>query len=345
MPKAGMRPIYGINWPAMVECEEQLDALRQVPVRPTDVYVCTWPKAGTHWVHKICTSLLDHDQFLYPMEFNPWHRTGGNRWEEKGMSKGGGGKFGCSEQPAGVENPRVKYSSGPPFFKLAHEAIPDPRIIVTHVPFSFLPEGAQKGACKLIYITRDPKDACVSFQNFSQKNPFLEPLSIERAVEMWVQGASLEDQEGNTANGAPYGGQLWHCKTYVDAAENEGVRNRIHFVNYDRLTLDKAAEIQKLALFLTGETLTEDKVAQIIQESSFDTMKAAAKKEEEAKGRGKGAIGRAIIGNPMEWSNILYNKGERGQGKAKLTPEQARAIDAAYAEGLREFGHLFLTTA
>ena len=41
---------------------EQLTALRALPCRPDDVFVATWPKAGTHWVAKICNLILEHDQ-------------------------------------------------------------------------------------------------------------------------------------------------------------------------------------------------------------------------------------------------------------------------------------------
>jgi len=79
------------------------------------------------------------------------------------------------------------------------------------------------------------------------------------------------------------------------------------------------------------------------QQPALDEGPGAAAQEEQAKGRGKGAVGRAILGPPMEWSNILYNKGERGQGRARMTPEQAKRIDEAYAPRLRELGDLFLT--
>jgi len=229
----------------------------------------------------------------------------------------------------------VKYTVGPPFFELAHEGIPDPRIMAMHVPYPYLPRGCTD--CKIIYVTRELKDTCVSYMEFSHKNPYIKrKIALDEAVDMWVEGASL-DPKDNQSCGMIYGG-MYHAKTYLDAAKVQP----IHFINYDELTKDTKGEVTKLAAYL-GVKLTEERLAEIIDQSSFKAMKTAAAAEEEAKGRGKGAIGRFILGSPMEWSNILHNKGTQGQGKARMTPEQLKRVDAAYAPYLRgEIGELFV---
>lgn len=290
-----------------------------LPCRPEDVYVATWPKAGTHWVHKLCTLILEHDMFGFPMEFNAWHE--GPKWAGKGKGKGEGDK--------------IKYTIGPPWLSLSHEDIPDPRIFAAHVPFEFLPEGSV--GSRVVYVTRDIKDACISFYEFSLKNPMMEPETIDSAVDRWVAGGSF-DKVKNTEAGAVYGGYMYHVKGYVDAAK---AGRKIHFMNYDRLQLDTDGEICKLARFL-GVTLTPERIAEVKEQASFNSMKAAAAASEAAKGKGKGAIGRMILGEPLPWSNILYNKGVRGEGKMRLTPEQSLRIDAAHADALKEVGHLFV---
>ncbi|KAK5844389.1 hypothetical protein PVK06_000526 [Gossypium arboreum] len=40
--------------------------------------------------------------------------------------------------------------------------MPSPRIFRTHVPYPMLPESVKNSACKIVYITRDPKDMFVS---------------------------------------------------------------------------------------------------------------------------------------------------------------------------------------
>merc|ERR1712233_114397 len=99
-------------------------------------------------------------------------------------------------------------------------------------------------------------------------------------------------------------------------------------------------EIKKLAEFL-GVHLHPHRIAEIKNQASFSSMKTANAQSEEAKGKGKGAVGRMLLGDPLPWSNILYNKGVRGEGKTRLSSEQAKQIDEAYADALKDVGHLF----
>lgn len=311
--------IHDVRWPAHITCKEQVDALKTVPCRPTDVFVATYPKCGTHWVHKCCRLILDHDHFMFPFEFNQWQL--GHSWGGKGMGKGEDGK--------------VTYTSGPPWQMLEHDDIPEPRIIATHAPFEFMPEGVRES--KIVYVTRDVKDTCVSYYEFSLKNPFMPEETMESCVDAFVAGGSF-DKKANTAGGAHIGGYMYHVKGYVDAAK---AGYKVHFVNYDKLQTDQDAEVMKLAKFL-GKTLSPEQLADVKSLASFQSMKQAAAEEEVAKGKGKGAIGRLVVGEPMQWSNILYNKGVQGEGKGRMTAEQCTRIDDAHADALKEVGHLFV---
>lgn len=313
-----MQVHYDVRWTSHTTCKEQVDAMKTVPCRPTDVFVSTYPKCGTHWVHKLCQLILDHECFMFPFEFNQWHL--GHCWGGKGMGKGEDGK--------------VRYTSGPPWQTLDHDEIPEPRIICTHSPFEFMPEGV--GQSKVVYVTRDVKDACVSYYEFSTKNPYMPEETLESCVNAFVAGSTF-DKAANTAGGALIGGYMYHVKGYVDAAKG-GVP--VHFMNYDKLKSDQDAEIMKLARFL-GVSLSPERLAEVKSQSSFQSMKQAAADQETAKGKGKGAVGRLVVGEPLQWSDILYNKGVQGEGKARLSPEQSARIDDAHAGALEEVGHLF----
>lgn len=45
------------------------------------------------------------------------------------------------------------------------EAIPSPRVLNTHLQSQVLPEALKTGACRVIYLIRDPKDVAVSWYN------------------------------------------------------------------------------------------------------------------------------------------------------------------------------------
>lgn len=314
--------IYDVRWTSHMSCKEQIDALKTIPCRPTDVFVATYPKCGTHWVHKLCQVILDTDAFMFPMEFNEWQL--GHRWGGKGMGKGEDGK--------------VKYTSGPPWQTLEHEEMPEPRIMATHAPFEFMPDGVEQS--RIVYVTRDVKDACISYYEFSLKNPFMPEDTLDSCVDAFVAGGTF-DKVANTAGGAYIGGYMYHVKGYVDASKAGA---NVHFVNYDKLQSDQDTEVLKLARFL-GVPLSPERLSEVKSQSSFQSMKQAASDEEVAKGKGKGAIGRLVVGEPMQWSNILYHKGVQGEGKGRLSPEQRARIDDAHVSALKEVGHLFVLEA
>ena len=50
------------------------------------------------------------------------------------------------------------------------ENLPSPRVIKTHLPFEFLPPKLLD-TCKVIFVCRNPKDACVSFYHHHNNFP------------------------------------------------------------------------------------------------------------------------------------------------------------------------------
>jgi hypothetical protein len=294
--------------------------MKTLPCRADDVFVVTFPKAGTHWLNKICCLILDQQDFMFPpLEFNSWQH--GPAFAGKGMSKG--------------ENGKHVYEAGPPWLTLKWDEMPSPRILCAHAPIEFLPE--QCKVSRIVYVTRDVKDTCVSYLDFSNKNPMMEPQTMESCVRCFVAGGSF-DHKANTQAGAVYGGMMYHVKGFMDASKNG---YKIHFVNYDRMHLNPQKEITDLARFLDVE-ISPQQAADIQQKASFQSMKQTAADSEAAKGKGKGALGRMVLGEPLAWSGILYNKGVRGEGTARLTAEQVKSIDDAHAAAMKEVGSLFV---
>lgn len=52
------------------------------------------------------------------------------------------------------------------------DALPSPRVFMTHLPYQYLPNQLKKGTGKIVYIQRNPKDLHVSFYNFQKSKPF-----------------------------------------------------------------------------------------------------------------------------------------------------------------------------
>eukprot|EP00929_Paragymnodinium_shiwhaense_P099952 TRINITY_DN6189_c0_g1_i8.p1 TRINITY_DN6189_c0_g1~~TRINITY_DN6189_c0_g1_i8.p1 ORF type:complete len:163 (-),score=7.88 TRINITY_DN6189_c0_g1_i8:253-741(-) len=124
-PRTDEHVFHGIRWTSHTRCQAQVDGFLRLECRKSDVFVATWPKCGTHWVHKICALILDNPgAFMFPSEFNAWQK--GQSWIGFGKGKGKG---------KGDDLP--------------HSELADPRILATHVPVEFLPRDALAKNCRI----------------------------------------------------------------------------------------------------------------------------------------------------------------------------------------------------
>ncbi|CAN1351243.1 Cytosolic sulfotransferase 5 [Linum perenne] len=135
------------------------------------------------------------------------------------------------------------------------------RLFQTHVPFSYLPNSIKNdsGGCKLVYITRDPKDTLVSLWHFYNKiagGNNLDQLPLEKV-------------EQNFCNGAiPFGPFHDHVLEYWEASKRS--LDRVMFIKYEDLCHDPKPVVRKLAKFLGRPFEDERDVEKVIWRSSFD---------------------------------------------------------------------------
>ncbi|CAN0896895.1 Cytosolic sulfotransferase 17 [Linum grandiflorum] len=112
------------------------------------------------------------------------------------------------------------------------------RLFNTHIPYSYLPDSIKKD-CKVVYITRDPKDTLVSqwhFFNKIFKGNIQHPLPLERAADIFCNGR------------IPYGPYWEHVLEYWEASRASP--DKVMFVKYEDLRRDPKLYVRKLALFL-----------------------------------------------------------------------------------------------
>ncbi|XP_046584474.1 sulfotransferase 1C2-like [Haliotis rubra] len=115
--------------------DSQVDAIRGIrdlPVREDDVFICAYPKCGTHWVWEMVRLLLLED----------------------------------TETVIRKEKLMLEF-----FGKDVLENFPSPRVLNTHCLVEQLPRGVFEKKCKIIYILRNPKDMAVSFFHHHTKLP------------------------------------------------------------------------------------------------------------------------------------------------------------------------------
>ncbi|BFZ24860.1 hypothetical protein BsWGS_27898 [Bradybaena similaris] len=128
-------PAYIIN---------NIKAIHTFDVREDDIWVVSFPKAGTTWLQEIVYLIVNNGNFEAASQTNIDERFPYFEFIVPGMK--------------------------------AISQMPSPRLIKSHLPLSLLPNQITQKKPKVIYIARNPKDTVVSYYNFITK--FLTELEI-----------------------------------------------------------------------------------------------------------------------------------------------------------------------
>ncbi|KAI8001955.1 Cytosolic sulfotransferase 17 [Camellia lanceoleosa] len=122
-----------------------------------------------------------------------------------------------------------------------------PRLFRTHISYSLLPQSFKTSSCKIVYITRDPKDVFVSLWHFmnTKIQPEQGPFPFDEAFESFCNGVHLF---------GPF-------------------HEHVLFLKYADLKRDPRGEVKKLASFL-GRLLADDGEAEkIVRRCSMERLK------------------------------------------------------------------------
>ncbi|KAA8526834.1 hypothetical protein F0562_008937 [Nyssa sinensis] len=152
--------LYQGFWYSANTLEGVVQVQQQFKAQPSDVLLCTIPKAGTTWLKALCFAIMN--------------RACGFRY---------------SSHPLLTTSPHECV----PFLELCADyknpAIP---LIATHIPYTSLPESVFTSGCKIVYMIRNPKDMFVSLWHFMEKmtpKGMVSP-SLEVAFELFSNGIS-----------------------------------------------------------------------------------------------------------------------------------------------------------
>lgn len=138
------------------------------------------------------------------------------------------------------------------------EAMPSPRTLKSHLPVQLVPPSFWRQNCKIIYVARNAKDNAVSYFHFHQMAKMMPEIgNWEEYLEDFLTGKIT------------WGSWFDHVRGWWEAKDS----HPILYLFYEDMKEDPAREVQKVAQFL-GLELSEPVLNQIVQHTSFESMKA-----------------------------------------------------------------------
>ncbi|KAF8005643.1 hypothetical protein BT93_K0047 [Corymbia citriodora subsp. variegata] len=263
--------------------------------RDDDVLLASSMKTGSAWLKALCFCILTSKKRKQGRENG--NITVGTKQEDQ------------PEDPLTVKHLahyaktleiRIYTENPPPDLSVMES----PRLFHTHLPYSALPESIKASPCKIVYITRNPKDTLVSLWHFfnhlrsSEQGPF----PFKRAFESFCDGVCL------------FGPFFDHVLEYYRASLE--TPEKVLFLKYEDLKRDPRGQVKRLSSFL-GQQLEEDEgeVEDIVWRCSLERLKSLE-------------VNRNGVDPWVHFPNsVFFRKGAVGDWKSMFTAEMARRLD------------------
>ncbi|XP_070549946.1 amine sulfotransferase-like [Ptychodera flava] len=275
---------YFIEHAHDIRAVKERDIDRAWDMRESDVLVVTFPKSGTLWMLNVISTMYE-DMNMY---LSPTDKAVRLCYVYEKTDEFVPGLYG--------EHVRCVKKNIP---KMA-----SPRLLACHIHpqhfHSSWREGNRK--CKIIYITRNPKDVCVSFYHFMRSVKF---SRMELTWEGWVQQFAK--------------GKVWFGPwlEHVSSWQRYGRQDNVLHLHYEDMKLDLKSQILRVAEFLE-RPLSEERLDMVVQRSSVASMRS----------RGVDSRLKAIM-DEGSWdsSGAYIRKGQSGNWKNHFTVTQSEWFD------------------
>ncbi|XP_062196835.1 cytosolic sulfotransferase 5-like [Phragmites australis] len=214
-----------------------------------------------------------------------------------------------------------------------------PRLLGTHLPYSLLPKRATAdgSGCRIVYITRDPKDTLVSLWHFEAR---VQTTAEEGTAQHPTAAAAAEFEEAfeQYCQGRCGLGPQWeHAREYWEASKRRP--GNVLCLRYEEMLQDPAGNLKKMAEFMGCPFSAAEEeagvVRAIIELCSLDKQRRLAVNK----------TGAYRTKNLMTIDNKhFFRKGVPGDWRNHMTPEMAARLDGIVEEALKGSGFTFGNT-
>ncbi|XP_067009621.2 luciferin sulfotransferase [Anabrus simplex] len=263
------------------------ERIKKFEVREDDVWIVTFPKCGTTWSQEMIWLIL-HD-----LDWEGARKT-------ILIRRSPYVEFGCLMS----DDDRERMGT-PDTLTNAHQ-LPSPRFLKSHLPVELLPDQLWTKKPKIIYVSREPKDAAVSYYHHHRL------LNNYKGTDELFYETFIND----VASYTPFWDHVlsfWRMKDQPN----------ILFYSFEEMKKDLPAVIRRVAKFL-NKPLTDDQVIQLADHLDIKNMRenpAVNMVDQVKKLKEKGEA-------PDDNDLLFIRKGEVGEGRKKMSPEMVAKFDS-----------------
>nr|GMD50373.1 cytosolic sulfotransferase 17-like [Ipomoea batatas] len=267
-------------------------AISEFKPQPNDVIVASFPKMGT-WIKSLLFAIINYSSLDSLVKNSP------------------------HDLIPFLENDVYGESSKSSF--MINTSCDTTRIFNTIIPYQLLGKNFEASGCRVVYISRNPKDTLNSLWHFVNKWKMTKeaPWEMEEAVEKFCRGIIPD---------GPYYG---HVLGYRTASLKNP--DKVFFITYEELRKDTVTHVKRLAEFL-GCPVTKDnkKVEEIVKSCSFEVLSSHEVNK---------------CDDLLTWfpvsKNAFFRQGTVGDHKKYLNEEAIKRIDALTREKFHECGFIY----